>query len=258
LKICSWNVNGIRAAAKKGFLDWVREESPDILCLQETKAHPEQLEKELVEIKGYTSYWNPARRRGYSGVATYVRKLPLAVDYDLGAEEFDIEGRVIISSYEEFTLLNIYFPNGQQNQERLDYKLRFYNKLMDICDQMKIIQPNLIICGDFNTAHREIDLKNPRANENRSGFLPVERALLDEFLSRGYIDVFRFLYPDKTQYSWWSYRTMARERNVGWRIDYFYVSKQMINHVQDCVILDGVPGSDHCPIVLKINDSGNA
>ncbi len=254
MKICSWNVNGIRAVAKKGFLEWVKEESPDILCLQETKAHPEQLEKELLEINGYTCYWNAAQRRGYSGVATYVKKVPLAVDYDLGVEEFDREGRVIISSYESFTLLNVYFPNGQQNQDLLFYKLSFYARLMYVCDQMKVIQPNLIICGDFNTAHREIDLKNPKANEKRSGFLPVERAVLDEFLDRGYIDVFRYLYPDKVQYSWWSYRTMARERNSGWRIDYFYASQETLPYIEDCIILEEITGSDHCPILLNLSD----
>jgi exodeoxyribonuclease-3 len=252
LKICSWNVNGIRAVAKKGFLDWVKKESPDILCLQETKAHPAQLEKELLEINGYTCYWNAARRKGYSGVATYSKIVPMAVDYDLGVEEFDQEGRLIISSYDKFTLLNVYFPNGQQNQDRLDYKLRFYARLMEVCDQMKVIQPHLIICGDFNTAHREIDLKNPKANENRSGFLPVERAVLDQFLNRGYIDVFRYLYPEKVQYSWWSYRTMARERNAGWRIDYFYVSQETLPYIEDCIILDEVTGSDHCPIILNL------
>jgi len=253
LKICSWNVNGIRSAGKKGLLDWLKDESPDILCLQETKAHPDQLEKELVDIPGYSSYWNAAKRRGYSGVATYVKKLPLAVDYDLDVEEFDNEGRVIISTHDNFTLLNIYFPNGQQNQARLEYKLRFYTEVMELCDKLKMLQPHLIICGDFNTAHQEIDLKNPKANENRSGFLPVEREVLDEFLARGYIDAFRYLFPDKIQYSWWSYRTMARERNAGWRIDYFYVSQELMRHVRDCRILDQVTGSDHCPILLELN-----
>ncbi len=252
MKICSWNVNGIRAAGKKGFLDWVRTESPDILCLQETKAHPDQLEKELLDIPGYTSYWNAAKRRGYSGVATYVKKLPLSVEYDLGTEKFDNEGRVIISTHDNFTLLNIYFPNGQQNEARLEYKLRFYDEVIDFCERLKKIQPRLIICGDFNTAHHEIDLKNPKANETRSGFLPVERAALDAFLARGYIDAFRFLFPDKIQYSWWSYRTMARERNAGWRIDCFYVSQELTKYVSDCRILEDVLGSDHCPILLNL------
>ncbi len=252
MKICSWNVNGIRAAAKKGFLDWIKYESPDILCLQETKAHVDQLEKELADIPGYNSYWNAAKRRGYSGVATLVKELPLAVEFNLGVEEFDNEGRVIISTHDDFILLNIYFPNGQQNQGRLEYKLRFYSKVMELCDTLKKNQPHLIICGDFNTAHQEIDLKNPKANETRSGFLPVERVLLDAFLNKGYIDAFRCLFPKKIQYSWWSYRTMARERNAGWRIDYFYVSKELMKHVRDCRILDQVMGSDHCPILLEL------
>lgn len=252
MKIYSWNVNGIRSVWKKGFLDWVAEEQPDTLCLQEIKANPEQLEKELMNIAGYNSYWNSGQRKGYSGVATYSKEAPLKTIIPSGTELLEQEGRVLLSEFAAFTLLNVYFPNGQMGEERLQYKLKFYKELINYCENLKKTQPKLVICGDFNTAHHDIDLKNPRANENRSGFLPVEREMLDRFLGHGYIDVYRHLYPGKVQYSWWSFRTAARNRNAGWRIDCFYVSEAMLDDVKDCVILDQVEGSDHCPIALHI------
>lgn len=252
MKIYSWNVNGIRAVQKMGFIQWLTEEQPDVLCLQETKAHPEQLEESLVNIKGYQSCWNSGERRGYSGVASYFQKEPLQVEKNLGVEEFDREGRILISFHENLVLLNVYFPNGQMGEERLSYKLRFYEYLINFCEELKNRYPRLVICGDFNTAHREIDLKNPKANEGRSGFLPVEREMLDRFLSYGYVDAFRYLYPEKVQYSWWSYRTRARERNAGWRIDCFYVSEKLLDDIIDCEVLDHIPGSDHCPISLYL------
>lgn len=251
-KICSWNVNGIRAAQKKGLVNWVLRESPDILCLQETKACPEQLPAEIADITGYASVWNPARRKGYSGVAVYFRQTPLAVGYGLGVDKFDNEGRVLVAEYDDFTLLNVYFPNGGMGDERVQYKLEFYEEIIEYCDQLKNRDKKVIICGDFNTAHREIDLKNPKPNAKNSGFLPVEREMLDKFQNHGYIDVFRHLYPDKVEYTWWDFKSRARERNAGWRIDCFYVSSDMIDDIYDCLNYTEVEGSDHCPIVLLL------
>lgn len=261
MKIYSWNVNGIRAVQKKGFVDWLLREEPDILCLQEIKAAPEQLDEALVSIPGYESYWNPAQRKGYSGVATYLKQSllsslgkqdPIEISNGLGIERFDIEGRVLVSKFAEFTLLNIYFPNGGLGDERVQFKLAFYEAVIAYCDNVVKQGGKVIICGDFNTAHREIDLKNPKANENVSGFLPIERAMLDNFLAHGYIDVFRCLYPEKAQYTWWSYRTRARERNAGWRIDYYFISNNLKDRIVDCQLLDYVEGSDHCPIAFII------
>lgn len=252
LKIYSWNVNGIRSIEGKGFAEWLQAQQPDILCLQETKAEIQQLSDKIVQPPGYTSYWNSGLRKGYSGVATYVKNTPRKIYTGIGIERFDNEGRILITEYDDFTLLNIYFPNGQMNEERLQYKLEFYEALIEYGEELKKKQPRLILCGDFNTAHREIDLKNPKANAKRSGFLPSEREMLDKFLAHGYIDVFRYLYPDKVQYSWWSYRMQAREKNVGWRIDYFYATKNLIDGILDCVIIDSVTGSDHCPIGIYL------
>ncbi|NLN86319.1 MAG: exodeoxyribonuclease III [Syntrophomonadaceae bacterium] len=251
-KIYCWNVNGIRAVYKKGFIDWVLSEAPDILCLQEIKAYPDQLPAELNGLPGYQSVWNPAQRKGYSGVAVYYRQPPLNVGYGLGIDRFDREGRLLVMEYPDFTLLNVYFPNGGMGDERVQYKLEFYQEIIEYCDGLRNKDKKVIICGDFNTAHREIDLKNPKNNMNTSGFLLAEREMLDEFLSRGYIDVFRHLYPDKVEYTWWDFRTRARERNAGWRIDCFYVSSNMIDSVADCVHFGQVYGSDHCPLGLYL------
>lgn len=252
MKIYSWNVNGIRAIQRKGFIEWIKREKPDILGLQETKANKSQLDDELINIEGYFSYFNSAEKKGYSGVAIYTRIKPISVAYDIGIEEFDREGRVIIAEYDGFTLLNIYFPNSQKGDERLDYKLRFYDTIIEYCDNLKLQGKKVIICGDFNTAHREIDIKNAKSNENSPGFMPIERDYFSKFLSHGYIDTFRYFYPDKEKYSWWSYFFKARERNVGWRIDYHLVSENMIDEVKDADILNDVMGSDHCPVALYL------
>lgn len=253
MQIYSWNVNGLRAIEKKGFLEWIDTEKPDVICLQETKASPEQLSPALLSPPGYSSYWASGERKGYSGVSIYLTdRNSVRVEKELGNPTFDREGRVLAVHFKNFSLYNVYFPNGQMGEDRLRYKLNFYQEFMDYLEKVKKRQPNLVICGDFNTAHQEIDLKNPRSNAKRSGFLPVEREALDQFLSLGYVDVFRNLYPDKIQYTWWDYRTRARERNAGWRIDCFYVSHAMQNQVIDCVILDHVPGSDHCPVMLEL------
>lgn len=257
MKICSWNVNGIRAIQKKGFIKWVEEQRPDIICLQEIKANVEQLDDELLNVNGYRSFWNPAKRKGYSGVATYIREdlEPDEAIMGLGIDKFDNEGRLMLFHFEQFSLLNIYFPNGGRGDDRVEFKLEFYEEVIKSCDILREKGERLIICGDFNTAHHEIDLKNPKANEKTSGFLPVEREMLDKFLSHGYLDIYRCLYPEETGYTWWSYRTRARERNAGWRIDYFYISSDLINEVVDCSLLNEVQGSDHCPLILELNFS---
>jgi len=252
MDIYSWNVNGLRAIAKKGFTDWVTEHSPDILCLQETKASLDQLDDELVNIPGYFSYFNSGKKKGYSGVAIYSKTEPNLVEYNIGIARFDEEGRIIIAHYPQFTLLNIYFPNGQRDEDRLSYKLDFYDAVLSYCNSLRENGKRLVICGDYNTAHREIDLKNPKANEKTSGFLPAEREWLDSFIQNGYVDTFRHFHPEQVKYSWWSYRFKARERNAGWRIDYHFVSEDMLEMLKSADILDQVQGSDHCPVVISL------
>lgn len=251
MKITTWNVNGIRAVMGKGFRDWVQKDAPDVLCLQEIKARPEQLADELREIPGYSSFWNPAQRPGYSGVACYIREDNLDVHHGLGVEEFDSEGRVISVKLEkDIVLYNIYFPNGQRGHDRVEYKLAFYKTLLDQCAELHASGKKIIITGDFNTAHREIDLANPKSNANTSGFLPEERAWIDKYLENGFTDVYRLLYPDRVEYTWWTFITKARERNVGWRLDYYLVSNDFVPRVKDVIIQTDVFGSDHCPVSL--------
>ncbi len=254
MKIVTWNINGFRAALKKGFKDAVLNLDPDVLCLQEIKAKAEQLTIDEIEIPGYRHLWNSAQRPGYSGVATYVKtKLDervMATGFDMA--EFDIEGRVIRTEFQDFSLFNIYFPNGQRGQERVDYKLRFYAKLLEICKEDHKNGKRIIITGDFNTAHNEIDLANPKENSKVSGFLPEERRWIDLFLDNGFCDAYRLLYPEKVQYTWWTYRFTARERGIGWRLDYFLVSKDLMNQVKSVIIHDQVFGSDHCPVAIEI------
>ncbi len=252
MKICTWNVNGIRAALGKGLQEWIDTETPDVLCLQEIKARPEQLSEEQRSFPGYSVIWNPAERPGYSGVATFCREQPLGADLGLAVAEFDIEGRVICTRHPDFLLYNIYFPNGQRGQDRVDYKLRFYARLLEVCDRLHASGENIIITGDFNTAHQPIDLRNPEENQNTSGFMPEERAWVDRFLEHGFVDVYRKLYPEKVQYTWWTYRFGARQRNIGWRIDYFLVSEKLAPRVKDVIVHDAVTGSDHCPVSLII------
>ena len=252
-KLISWNVNGIRAACKKGFLDWFRKESPDVLCLQEIKAQEIQVPADLLKLPGYTSHWNPAQRPGYSGVAVFTRVPALAVKKGLGAKHVDSEGRVLEMEFRDFTLLNIYFPNGKMGPERLRFKLDFYEEALRYFLFLRKKGKRLVICGDYNTAHKPIDLKNPKENEKISGFLPVERAWLDKLVSSGFIDTFRALHPEPDQYTWWDLRTRARERNVGWRIDYHFISEDLKPHLKEAFISPQVTGSDHCPagILLK-------
>jgi exodeoxyribonuclease-3 len=252
MNIYSWNVNGIRAIQKKGFINWINLESPDILCIQETKSQKEQLDKELLEINGYNSYFFSAKKKGYSGVAVYTKIEPKEVR-NLGIDEFDFEGRYIELEYDAFVLINCYFPNSQKEGKRLDYKLKFNEAIKNRCNELVGFGKNIVLCGDFNVAHKEIDLKNPKSNEKNPGFLPEEREWIDAFLMEGYIDTFRYFYPQEEKYTWWSYKFKSRERNIGWRIDYHIVNKGFLNNIEESLILNEVMGSDHCPIVLRLS-----
>jgi exodeoxyribonuclease-3 len=252
MKILSWNVNGIRAADKKGLFVLIEKESPDILCLQETKAMPDQVPPYLRNFPNYHIYWKSAEKKGYSGVATYTKVKPTDVKTGFGIEKFDSEGRILIIEFPSFALFNIYFPNGKQSQERLDYKLKFYDTFLAYADNLKAKGKNIVACGDFNTAHEEIDLSRPKENEKISGFLPVERAWIDTFIDHGYVDTFRHFNKEPNQYSWWDMKTNARERNVGWRIDYFFVNKEFMSKVKSAFIMQQVKGSDHCPVGIEI------
>lgn len=252
MKITTWNVNGIRAALSKGLWESMREIDPDIICLQEVKARLEQVPEEHRTIEGYEGFWNSAERPGYSGVASYSRIPPLEVRFGLGIEKFDVEGRVIRKRYPGFYLYNVYFPNGQRGKERVDFKLEFYACLLQEADQLHAAGENVIITGDFNTAHNEIDLANPKENATTSGFLPEERAWIDIYLQHGFVDAYRALYPEKVEYTWWTYRFGARRRNIGWRLDYFLVSERLMECVESVVVHGDVMGSDHCPVSLNL------
>lgn len=253
MRITTWNINGYRAVLKKGFSDWVRQDGSDLICLQEVKARPEQIEEIYRSWDGYSEYWNPAERPGYSGVAVFTRFQPLEVGFGLDDPRFDDEGRVIWLRFPKYTIFNIYFPNGQRGQERVDYKLDFYARLLEICGDLHRLGQKIIITGDFNTAHQEIDLANPKQNSTTSGFLPEERAWVTRFLENGFSDAYRKLYPDRVQYTWWTYITNARARNVGWRLDYHLVTDSLMDSVQSVIVQDQVMGSDHCPVTLEID-----
>jgi len=244
-------VNGLRAALRKGAAEWWESYGPDVLCLQEIRARPDQLTKaQRLQLEQAHAEWNPAQRPGYSGVATFSQVEPLNSEKGLGEEHFDIEGRVIQTHYDEFTLFNIYFPNGGRDHSRVGFKLEFYEFLLDLCDSMHADGKQVIICGDFNTSHQEIDLKNHRQNRKSTGFLPEERAWVDKYLEHGFVDAFRALYPEREQYTWWSNWGNARQNNTGWRLDYFLVSESLMSRVQDVIIHDDVLGSDHCPVTI--------
>ncbi len=252
MKIISWNVNGIRAIYKKNFISWFNKENPDVLCLQETKAQKEQVPEEILILNGYEKYFSSALKKGYSGVSIFSKNKPKEIKYGFGMGRFDEEGRTIIAEYEDFVLLNIYFPNGGASPQRLEYKMDFYTYFLKFVVDLVNSGKNVIFCGDVNTAHKEIDLARPRQNSDRSGFLPKERAWIDEVIQNGFVDTFRMFYPEPHQYTWWDYKTRARERNVGWRIDYFFTNENFKQNIKDAFILKDVLGSDHCPIGIEI------
>jgi exodeoxyribonuclease-3 len=235
-------------------LDWLAEASPDILCMQETKAEQSQLPAELAGPAGYHAYWNGARRKkGYSGTALLTRTQPLSVEFGLGIEEFDQEGRTIIARYPSFTLINCYFPNGGRDHSRVPFKLAFYDAFLERCEGLRAQGQMVVFCGDVNTSHQEIDLARPKENQKTTGFLPEERAWIDRVVEAGYVDTFRHLQPDLAgQYTWWSMITRARGRNIGWRLDYFFIVNEAIDRVSDAFILPEVMGSDHCPVGLRL------
>ena len=252
MRIFSWNVNGLRAVVKKGFFDWLDSEAPDAVCLQEIKARAEDLTESIRNPEGYYATWNPAQRKRYSGVAVFTKKKPKLVHFGIGIERFDVEGRVIRIEFKDCDLLNVYFANGTSGSERLEYKMAFYDAFLDHCEQLRAEGKELVISGDVNTAHKAVDLKNPKANAKNSGFLPEERAWVDKFISHGYVDSFRAFHPEPDQYTWWSYRFNVRAKNIGWRIDYFFVTENLAEKVKDSFIQPSVMGSDHCPIGLDI------
>jgi len=253
MKLISWNVNGIRAATKKGFLDYLHQEEPDILCIQESKAHKEQLTSEILKDHGYHTYWHSGIKRGYSGVSTFCKEKPLYVQEGLGIKKYDDEGRVLLTEHENFLLYNIYFPNGQKDEIRLKYKLDFYDDLLPIINEQVESGNNVIVTGDWNTAHHPIDLARPKDNLKTSGFMPIERKKMDEYVDNGWVDTFRLFHNEPERFSWWTYRFGARQRNVGWRIDYFFVNSEMVDLCLDADIHSDILGSDHCPVSLTLD-----
>ncbi len=252
MKLMSWNVNGLRAVGRKGFHEWLAGGDADVVCLQETKAHPDQLPGPLREIPGWESHFHAAKRKGYSGVGIYSRRPPLAIERGFGVKKYEGEGRVLVARFSEFTLFNVYFPNGKRDASRLDFKLAFYEAILRNWEARRRAGERVIICGDFNTAHREIDLARPQSNKKTSGFLPQERAWFDKLLRKGYVDSFRHLCDEPNHYTWWDTITRARDRNVGWRIDYFFLTDDLLPHLQDAWIESEVLGSDHCPVGIEL------
>jgi exodeoxyribonuclease III len=250
MKLVSWNVNGIRACVKKGFLDYFKEGNADIFCIQETKLQEGQID---LDLPGYEQYWNYAERKGYSGTAVFTKKKPLSVSYGFQEGETEPEGRIITCEFERFYLVNVYTPNSKRDLSRLNERLQWEDTLRDYLIELDRTKP-VILCGDLNVAHKEIDLKNDRSNRGNSGFTDVERGKMTLFLESGFVDTFRYLYPDKDEsYTWWSYMSKVRERNIGWRIDYFIMSERMAADIKDAGIHCSIFGSDHCPVYLELD-----
>ncbi len=251
MRLISWNVNGIRACMEKGFMDFFAKADADIFCLQETKVQEGQIE---LELPGYCQYWNYAEKKGYSGTALFTKKEPLGVSYGIGIEEHDREGRVITAEFEDLYVITVYTPNSQDELKRLDYRMQWEEAFLAYLKKLEEKKP-VIFCGDLNVAHKEIDLKNPKTNRHNAGFTDEERGCFDRLLENGFIDTFRYFYPDqKDIYSWWSYRFRAREKNAGWRIDYFVTSEALKDRLLDAAIHTQVTGSDHCPVELALRD----
>ncbi|MEG0873112.1 MAG: exodeoxyribonuclease III [Clostridia bacterium] len=249
MKLISWNVNGLRAALTKGFENFFNEIDADVFCVQETKMQQGQVE---INFEGYKQYWNSAQKKGYSGTAVFTKKEPISVTYGLGIESHDSEGRVITLEYEDFYLVNVYTPNSKRELERLDYRMTWEDDIKEYLEKLDILKP-VIMCGDLNVAHKEIDIKNPKTNRRNAGFTDEERAKMTTLLEKDFIDTFRYLHPDDTdRYSWWSYMRNSREKNVGWRIDYFIASKRLAPKIKVAEIHPEIYGSDHCPVELEI------
>jgi exodeoxyribonuclease-3 len=255
IDLYSWNVNGVRAAQKKGFLEWLLKTQPDILGIQETKSSPEQLDDALLHPDNYHTYWaSSVKRKGYSGVALYSKLKPKWIKTEIGISEFDDEGRTIVAEYDHFVFINTYIPNGSRDLSRVPFKLDYCDAFLDYCNALRKRGKSIIFCGDINTSHKEIDIARPKQNQKHTGFLPIERAWIDRVIADGYVDTFRTLHPEqKDAYSWWSYIGNARSRNVGWRLDYFFVSEDLMPHVLDAKIHTEVFGSDHCPVSLTLD-----
>lgn len=249
MKFISWNVNGLRACVGKGFEESFAKLDADFFCLQETKMQADQLD---LQFPDYESYWNFAEKKGYSGTAIYTRKKPINVTYGMGIEEHDREGRIITLEMDDFYLITCYTPNSQDGLKRLDYRMRWEDDFLDYLKRLDTIKP-IILCGDLNVAHEEIDLKNPKTNRKNAGFTDEERAKMSRLLSNGFVDTFRQLYPEQVTYSWWSYRFRAREKNAGWRIDYFIISNRLLQNIKDAKIHTEILGSDHCPVELELS-----
>lgn len=254
MKIISYNVNGIRAAIKKGFLEWLEVADPDVLCLQETKAHKEQLDLNLFENLGYKyNYWFSAQKKGYSSVAVLCKTEPNHIEYGTGIESMDFEGRNLRVDYDTFSVMSLYLPSGT-NSERLGFKLNYMDEFLDYITKIREEVPNLIVCGDYNICHTEIDIHNPKQNKNTSGFLPIEREWLGKFINTGFVDSFRHFNKEPHHYSWWSYRANSRNNNKGWRIDYHMVTESLKDRLERAYILPDAKHSDHCPIVVEISN----
>ena len=253
MKIITYNLNGIRAAMSKGLIDWIRQVSPDVLCVQEIKANPDQVGVFEFEELGYHHYWYPAQKKGYSGVAIFTKQKPKHIEYGCGIKEYDDEGRILRIDFEEFSVMSVYHPSGSSGDLRQAFKMEWLGAFLNYINQLKATYPKLVICGDFNICHKAIDIHNPKSNANTSGFLPEEREWMEQFINSGFVDSFRYFNQEPHQYSWWSYRAGSRAKNLGWRIDYNFVTDNLKNRISRSVILPSAIHSDHCPVLLEMS-----
>jgi exodeoxyribonuclease-3 len=253
MKIITYNLNGIRAAMSKGLIDWIRQVSPDVLCVQEIKANPDQVGVFEFEELGYHHYWYPAQKKGYSGVAIFTKQKPKHIEYGCGIKEYDDEGRILRIDFEEFSVMSVYHPSGSSGDLRQAFKMEWLEAFLNYINQLKATYPKLVICGDFNICHKAIDIHNPKSNANTSGFLPEEREWMEQFINSGFVDSFRYFNQEPHQYSWWSYRAGSRAKNLGWRIDYNFVTDNLKNRISRSVILPSAIHSDHCPVLLEMS-----
>lgn len=253
MKIITYNLNGIRAAMSKGLIDWISQVSPDVLCVQEIKANPDQVGVFEFEELGYHHYWYPAQKKGYSGVAIFTKQKPKHIEYGCRIKEYDDEGRILRIDFEEFSVMSVYHPSGSSGDLRQAFKMEWLGAFLNYINQLKATYPNLVICGDFNICHKAIDIHNPKSNANTSGFLPEEREWMEQFINSGFVDSFRYFNQEPHQYSWWSYRAGSRAKNLGWRIDYNFVTDNLKNRISRSVILPSAIHSDHCPVLLEMS-----